>query len=297
MSTEQRQPHTFRCVLLVADRAPLQATLRELVDEARRAGVAVVMRDRWLSGASAIGAIGDADPLDSSHDPALDRGSLGARLVAAGVPASAAPHLVEAIAARDAVLDLTTPPLAQDGWRAPTLFEIGALADVIGDELAGRMPIDRVRIDRSPLPDGQRNHCELGRDGVARIRLLSTNGTTLAGRTHALVHELGHALLALLRFAGHPYAASYGTPDYGRFLDPRTFDEPCDEEALVRVIADAWLLRRRAVGWARTWPGAVDSAARDLDADALAAFARFRLAQGLGLAAKPVRVWPIMNGP
>ena len=277
-------------MLLVADHAPLQATLRGVVAEARRAGAPLETRDRWIAGACAFGAIGDTDSLDSPLDPAIDRPALLARLVAAQVPPSAAPHLVEALADRESVLDLTTPPGAQDGWRPPTTFEVGALVDVIGADLAARMPVDRVRIERAPLREGHLNHCELGRDGVARIRLLASNGTTLAGRTHALVHELGHALVGLSRLAGRAYAAGYGSPDYGRFLDPRTFDAPCDEEALVRAIADAWLLRRSAVGWARTWRGAVDDVARELDADDLAAFARFRLAQGFGLDAEPVRV-------
>jgi hypothetical protein len=102
------------------------------------------------------------------------------------------------------------------------------------------------------------------------------------------VHELGHALVGVARHGGRSYACGYGQPDYGRFLQESTFGGLCDEEALVRAIADAWLLRRTAVTWSRTWPGAVDDVARDLDADELAAFTRFRLAQGLGMAATPV---------
>ena len=58
---------------------------------------------------------------------------------------------------------------------------------------------------------------------VARIRLLETNGRTLAGRTHALVHELAHALIGIARADGRSYAASYGSHDYARFLDPKSF--------------------------------------------------------------------------
>lgn len=262
-------------MLLLPGMAPLARTLvRALADRS-------VVREGWLPGATAIGTIGDGDALDDAIDPAVDREALTVALLSAAVPASAAPLLAEAVANREQVLDLDDP---KRRWRPLTLFEQHALLDVLGD-LALLLPIERVRIDREVRTTGL-NDCTRGADGVARIRLLGTNGTTLAGRTHALVHELGHALIGVVG----TYRAAYGSKDYGRFLAEETFGEICDEEAIVRAIADAWLLRRRAVTWSRTWPGAIDAAGRALDADDLAAFARFRLAQGLGRPFTPVRV-------
>jgi len=277
-------------MLLLPDAAPLARTLVPVL-----AGRFVV-RTNWLPGATAIGTLGDTDSLDEPLDPAVDRAALVVDLLRATVPSKAAPLLADAIADREGVLDLDDP---KRRWRPLTLFEHHALVDVLG-ELAGLLPIDRVRIDRDLQQRGL-NHCQFV-NHVASIRLLGTNGTTLAGRTHALVHELGHALIGL-RAGSTPalppfesvgvagsYAGSYGSPDYGPFLREESFDRPCDEEALVHAIADAWLLRRRAVSWTRTWPGAIDAAGRDLDGDDLAAFARFRLAQGLGLPHQPVIV-------
>jgi hypothetical protein len=247
-------------------------TARAIAEAARARGARIdVARCR---GAWAIGAIGDDDSLDAAIDPSIDRASLGASRAFA-----------DAIADREGVLD-DAGVYARD-VRPPTSFECAAMADVLGD-LVRFLPFDRVEIDRTWFRGGL-NHCAIDGD-VARIRLLESNGTTLAGRTHALVHEMGHALIGLARLAGTSYRAQYGQPDYGRFLVERTFDRVCDEEALVRMIADAWLLRRRAVAWSRTWPGAVDDVARDLDADDLAAFARFRLAQGLGMEARSCTV-------
>lgn len=256
------------CMLLLSDAAPLAQTLARVLD------ARFFVARSWLPGATAIGVTQDDDALDDVFAPEVDRGALERHLARSGVPAAAAPKLADALADREGVLDLEDPNRA---FRPITLFEHGALVDVLG-ELAGLLPVARVRVDRAVRTSGL-NDCTLGPDGIARIRLLGTNGTTLAGRTHALVHELGHALIALRG----GYRAPYGSSDYGRFLPPSTFDRVCDEEALVRCIADAWLLRRTAVTWSRTWPGAIDPPGRTLDADSLAAFARFRLAQGLGL--------------
>ena len=263
-------------MLLVPKGAPLEATLRDVI-----AATTLVATEDWLPGSTALGSIYDDDPLDEPHDPSIDRARLLDMLLQVGVPASAAPHLVEALIDREGVVDLSAP---RAPWRPPTLFEHGALGDVLG-ELAALLPPSRVRIDRALLTRGL-NHCEMGRDGLARVRLLPTNGTTLAGRAHALVHELGHALIGVQRHDGRSYAAEYGTRDYGAFLDG---DAICDEEALVRAIADAWLLRRN-VSWARTYPGAIDDAGRELDGGELAAFCRFQLARGLGLPYEPVIV-------
>lgn len=254
-------------MLLLPATSPLARTLRGALEDA------FAMAHDWLPGTLAIGTIGDADALDDVHDPAIDRAALTVTLLSAAVPAKAAPLLADAIADREGVLDLDDPKRA---FRPITLFEHHALFDVLG-ELAALLPVQRVRVDRAVRTTGL-NDCTV-QSRLATIRLLGTNGRTLAGRTHALVHELGHALIGL--HGG--YRASYGSPDYGRFLDPKTYDRACDEEALVRMIADAWLLRRRAVTWSRTWPGAIDDAGRGLDADELAAAARFRLAQGLGI--------------
>ena len=277
-------------MLLASERAPLVETLRAVVERVRGEGVKLVVVDRYVDRSIAIGSIADDDSLDSPLDPSIDLGALTAALLGAHVPPSAAPVLAHALADREDVLDLATPAGEQSSFRPPTLFERHALQDVLGRELAALLPSDRVLIDRAPLTSGALNHCEHGGDGVARIRLLDTNGTTLAGRTHALVHELGHALIGVAKHDGRPYRAGYGQLDYGRFLAPQSFDSICDEEALVRAIADAWLLRRRAVTWSRTWPGAVDAVGKELDADDLAAFARFRLSQGLGLPATPIVV-------
>lgn len=274
-------------MLLVGDRAPLQGTLHDFVERVRGDGVRLELVRPWTEGTAAIGSKSDDDALDSPLDPTLDRVALRARLLEVGVPQRAAPIMADALVDREHVLDLSTAAV-HTPWRTPTIFERAALIDVIGEELAALLPMDRVQIHRGALERGL-NHCAM-EDGVARIRLLATNGRTLAGRTHALVHELGHALIGVARANGRSYAAKYGSPDYARFLDRNTFDRPCDEEALVRAIADAWLLRRRAVTWSRTWPGAIDDAGKDLDADDLAAFARFRLAQGLGLPFAPVEV-------
>lgn len=278
-------------MILVGDSAPLQATLHGVVDRARADGTAMAAIEfvqPWTKSAAAIGSSRCDDALDSSLDPSIDRAAFRARLLEAGVNERVASVLADAAADREHVLDLSTPQHEHHPWRAITLFERGALVDVLGEDLASLLPLDRVQVHRGKLESGL-NHCAM-EDGVARIRLLSTNGRTLAGRTHALVHELGHALIGVARADGGSYAAKYGSPDYARFLDPKSFDRPCDEEALVRAIADAWLLRRHAVSWSRTWPGAVDDVARDLDGDDLAAFCRFRLAQGLGLPFRSVLV-------
>ena len=273
-------------MLLFAESDGASRALLDVATAARAGGAAIEVRPRAYRGRWAIGAVGDEDALDASIDPSIDRGALADAMRAAGVPRSLAAPFADAIAHREDVLDAsvvtrTAAPVHSDHARPPTLFEIGALADVIGVDLAALLPPDRVEIDRAWLREGTLNHCELGADGVARIRLLGSNGTTLAGRTHALVHELGHALIGVARLGGRSYRAAYGQPDYARFLAPHRADVVCDEEALVRAIADAWLLRRRGVAWSRTWRGAVDDCARDLAADELAAFARFRLAQGL----------------
>lgn len=279
-------------MLLLPSAAPLTRTLERALAPEGELSIA----PEWLPRCVAIGALGDEDALDDALDPAIDRAALAERLAAAGVPSKAAPLLAGGLADREGVLDLSAgwsgdPSIHDVRFRPMTLFERHALVDVLGD-LAQLLPPHRVRIEREPLRShvGALNHCEHGADGVATIRLLATNGQTLAGRTHALVHELGHALIGVARFDGRSYAAPYGRPDYGPFLDPRSFDRPCDEEALVRALADAWLLRRRAVRWTRTWPGAIDVAGRDLDGDDLADFVRSRLAQGLGLPFAPVRV-------
>jgi hypothetical protein len=259
-------------------------------------GAPIAIGVRAFRGRTALGAIGDTDALDAPADPAIDADALGDALRAAGAGDR---ELARAIADREGVIDASAlAGIAPAAWprhaRPMTLFERAALADVLGEELASLLPVDRVAIDRAPLAGAALNHCAM-QGGIAVIRLLATNGTTLAGRTHALVHELGHALIGVARHLGRSYACEYGQPDYARFFPPRTHASLCHEEALVRAIADAWLLRRAGVTWSRTWPGAVDDVARDLDADDLAAFARFRLAQGLGLAHAPIaprRVFP-----
>ena len=177
----------------------------------------------------------------------------------------------------------------REPMRPLTPFEHRALLDVVGPGLGAHLRVEQVRVAREAADRHDPralNHCETTTAGASTIRLRADNGVTLAARTHALVHELGHALIGHARAAGRSYRAPYGSSDYGAFLAPTTHDRVCDEEALVRAIADAWLLRRNTT-WARTWPGAIDAVGRDLDADDLAAFARFRLAQGLGLPATP----------
>lgn len=252
-------------MLLVPAAAPLAITLQD-----RLPGSGIVVAADYLPGVFAFGAVGDADPLEEARDPSIDRAALRARL--SELPTSAVDSVVDALVDREDVLDLR----GRSSFRPPTLFEHRAVADVVG-ELIALLPPSRVRIDRATI-EGL-NHCEMGRDGIARVRLVGTNGSTLAGRTHALVHELGHALIGIARHDGVPYAAGYGAPGYGRFLRER--DPIVDEEALVRAIADAWLLKRN-VPWARTWPGAIDDDGRDLDGEQLAAWARARLARGLG---------------
>jgi hypothetical protein len=266
-------------MLLVPAGAPLAITLRDVV-----VATSLAVVPDWLPRSVAFGSVAMEDTLDDAVDPGIDLEGLAQTLIEAGVPSAAAPLLARSLADREDVLDLGGRPAAH---RPPTLFEHHALGDVIGDLIA-LLPPSRVQIDRALLSRGELNHCEMGRDGIARIRLLPTNGTTLAGRTHALVHELCHALIGVARHDGRSYAGRYGSPDYGRFL--RSFDDVCDEEALVRAIADAWLLRRSGVTWTRTWPGAIDAAGRDLEGDDLAAWARARLSQGLGLPAEPVVV-------
>lgn len=252
-------------MLLVPSAAPLAITLEDRLE-----GTSIVVVPDYLPGSVAFGAVFDGDPLDDAKDPSVDRGELIDRL--GEVPAAATPVLVDALLDREDVLDLR----ARSPFRPPTLFEHRAIGSVVGDLIA-YLPPARVRIDRAPT--SSLNHCEMGRDGIARVRLRSTNGTTLAGRTHALVHELGHALIGIARHDGRSYGAPYGAPGYRRFLRSEGL---VDEEALVRAIADAWLLMRN-VPWARTFPGAIDDDGRDLDGAALAEWARGRLARGLGL--------------
>ena len=83
--------------------------------------------------------------------------------------------------------------------------------------------------------------------------------------------------------AADAYRAPYGRADYGYFFGG-TDNVVVDEEAMVRAVADAWLLRRRAVMWSRTWPGAIDESGRGMDGDVLARWARDALARGLGFA-------------
>ncbi len=273
-------------MLLVPAAAPLGHTIEGVVR-----GLGLRIEPAWDGSATAMGSAADGDALDDALDPTIDRDTVARALDGVGVPSRAAPVLAHALADRETVLDLgDLLAVARRGGadRPLTFFEQGALVDVLGD-LATLLPTSHVRIDRAPLTGASLNHC-IVEGGRARIRLLATNGTTLAGRTHAVVHELGHALIGVARSRGRAYAAEYGEPDYGRWLAPRTFDRPMHEEALVRAIADAWLLRRTAVTWTRTWPGAVDACGAALDGDDLAAFCRFRLAQGLGLPAEPVVV-------
>lgn len=277
-------------MLLVDADAPLTRALRTACEREHRAPIAV--EPEWLPGKLALCAIGQDDPLDDALDPALDRRALAEELAALKVPRKAAPVLAAAIATRDDVVELRALGGALEPARPITPFEHRALVDVIGRELAGWLRIERVRVERAFVDARDRralNHCDHGPGGLATIRLRSDNGVTLAARTHALVHELGHALIGHARAAGRAYAAGYGSSDYGAFLSPSTAALVCDEEALVRAIADAWLLRRNT-RWARTWPGAIDAVGQRLDADELAAFARFRLAQGLGLPAAPAWV-------
>jgi hypothetical protein len=266
-------------MLLCPEAAPLARTLERAL-----AGSAFSTVPGYLPGAVAFGSVFDEDELEDARDPRISLSELTVTLIAATMSARPAEAVASSLVDRENVLDLGRP---QGEDRPPTLFEWHALADVLG-ELAELLPPAHVRIDRAILDSGL-NHCQMeGR--VARIRLLGTNGRTLAGRTHALVHEMGHALVGVQRALGRDYRAEYGSPDYGRFLRESTFGRPCDEEALVRAIADAWLLRRKGVTWSRTWPGAIDEAGRNVDGDDLAAWCRFRLAQGLGLPHHPVRV-------
>ncbi len=279
-------------MLLLADDAPLARALLAVSARARDAGAPLEIVEGWLPGRLAIGAIGDGDPLDESLDPAIDRGAFAEALTAAHVARAAAPLLATAIATRDDVVELRALGGVPQPDRPLTIFEHRALLDVVGAELGAHLRVERVRVERALVDRDDRgglNHCVTTAAGASTVRLRSDNGVTLGARTHALVHELGHALIGHARAAGRSYQAAYGSSDYGRFLAPGTFGRICDEEALVRAIADAWLLRRRTT-WARTWPGAIDAVGQDLDADDLAAFARFRLAQGLGLRATPVRV-------
>jgi hypothetical protein len=278
-------------VLLIEETAPLANAILVAVERARDQGDRIVVAKRWLGGRLAIGGDSQDDRLESVHDPAIDRNRVSRHLADARVPAAAAPVLAESIANREDVLELDALGGRPRSWRPLTIFERAAFVDALGDDLASMLPIEAVQIDRAAADVARPalNHCEM-RDGIAHIRLVSTNGTWLAARTHALVHELGHALIGVARAAGRPYGAAYGSSDYGLFLSPKTFDRVCDEEALVRAIADAWLLRRVQIDWVRTWPGAIDACGTSLDGDDLAAFARFRLSQGLGLAATPVIV-------
>lgn len=279
-------------MLLLSDDAPLAHALVAVSERARQQGAPIAVEAGWLPGRLAIGAIGDADPLDDALDPAIDRGAFAEALGEANVARAATPVLAIAIASRDDVVELRALGGVREATRPITLFEHRALLDVIGAELGAHLRIDRVRVERAPVDGddpGALNHCFTDAAGASTIRLRSDNGVTLAARTHALVHELGHALIGHARAAGRSYRAAYGSSDYGRFLSPSTASRVCDEEALVRAIADAWLLRRNT-SWARTWPGAIDDVGQDLHADDLAAFARFRLAQGLGLPATPAWV-------
>lgn len=281
-------------MLLVDVRAPILSVLREACERLRAAGAALAIEPGWAPDALGLCAVGDEDPLDDAVDPALDRDTLAARLDAGRVPRAAIPVLTRAIAERDDAVELRALGGAHAPHRPITPFEHRALLDVIGGELGALLDVRRVRVERTPVErsvgPSAPNDARTDEQGRSTIRLRSDNGVTLAARTHTVVHELGHVLLAHARRAGHAYRAAYGSSDYGRFLAPATAREICDEEALVRAIADAWLLRRAQVGWARTWPGAIDAAGRDLDADELAAFARFRLAQGLGLPHAPTWV-------
>lgn len=279
-------------MLLLSDDAPLARALVAVSERARDQGAPLAIEVGWLPGLLAIGAIGDADPLDEALDPAIDRAAFAEALASANVPRAATPVLAIAIASRDDVTELRALGGAREAARPLTPFEHRAFLDVVGAALGAHLRVDHVRVDRGAVDrDDPRalNHCETDAAGVSTIRLRSDNGVTLAARTHALVHELGHALIGHARAAGRSYRAAYGSSDYGRFLAPTTAARVCDEEALVRAIADAWLLRRNT-SWARTWPGAIDAVGQDLDADDLAAFARFRLAQGLGLPATPAWV-------
>ena len=278
-------------MLLLAENDPWLEGACAACAGAQARGSRIAIAARAYRGRWALGATGDDDALDHALDPSVDSRALARALESAlgdrGMAAHDAMSIARAIAHREDSLDASAARgIAPHAWpehaRPATLFEHAALVDVLGAELASLMPIDRVEIDRAPLAGAALNHCQMGKGGIAHIRLLATNGATLAGRTHALVHEMGHALIGLARAAGRSYACGYGQPDYGRFMGESSAARLCDEEALVRAIADAWLLRRTSVAWARTWPGAVDDVARNLDADDLAAFARFRLAQGLG---------------
>jgi hypothetical protein len=279
-------------VLLLADDAPLARALVAVSAHARAQGAPLAIAPGWLPGLLAIGAIGDADPLDEALDPAIDRAAFAEALASANVPRAATPVLASAVASRDDVIELRALGGVREPTRPLTPFEHRALLDVVGAELGAHLRVDRVRVERGAANrDDPRtlNHCTTDAAGRSTIRLRSDNGVTLGARTHALVHELGHALIGHARAAGRPYRAAYGSSDYGEFLAPSTAARVCDEEALVRAIADAWLLRRNTT-WARTWPGAIDAVGQHLDADDLAAFARFRLAQGLGLPATPAWV-------
>ncbi len=245
----------------------------------------------WVDGAVAFGAVGQADPLDDAHDPSVALEPLAEALARQGIPRATTPHLARAIANREGVLSIDATGARSAparGPRPPTLFERAALVDVLGDVAATELRWARLTLEPTG-PNDQLNHFQARGDrGV--IRLLPTNGVTLAGRTHAVVHELGHALIAALRRSGMHYRAAYGEADYGRYLDEPFEARLVDEESWVRALADAWLLRRRAVRWSRVHPGAVDRACIDRDADALAAWVRARLRQGLGIPAEPVEV-------
>jgi hypothetical protein len=280
-------------MLLVDEGAPLARVLLELCERMRAEGAALAIVPRWTGRAHALCAIGDGDALDDAVDPSVDLGALIAALAAARVPRAAAPVLARGLVTRDDAIELHALGGVHDLLRPITPFEHRALLDVVGDALGAWLEVARVRVERAHVDRSDPralNDCRTDAQGRSTIRLRSDNGVTLAARTHALVHELGHALIGQARLAGRAYGAGYGVADYGRFLDPATERRICDEEALVRAIADAWLLRRTQIAWSRTWPGAIDDVGHDLDGDELAAFARFRLAQGLGLPATPT--WP-----
>jgi hypothetical protein len=277
-------------VLLLPLGAPLANGVHTAVTRLVAAGAPIRIDEHHVEGRTAFGAVGQDDSLDGPLDPAVSLTALREQLVAGGMASASASVLATAIADRESVLTIDARGAHSATARGPrpaTLFEAAALEDVVGNALRARLPMRSLRID--PAPAGHaHNDCRL-EGSTSIIRLLATNGTTLAGRTHALVHEMGHALIAQSKRAGQPYRVGYGQVDYGRFLEA-DWQVMVDEEALVRAIADAWLLRRRAVGWARTFPGAVDSVGASLDADSLAAWSRARLCQGLGLSFAPVVV-------
>ena len=276
-------------MLLLRLDAPLLPAVRRAVEAIAADGAPVIAREDFVDGYVVIGSVGQDDALDEALDPAVGGAPLEAALRDAGVSAAFVPALARSIADREGVVVLEgdgARSISGAGPRPPTLFEAAALRDVLGDELVDRLPFGRVRIE--PAPRGHaHNDCRVDGSGAV-LRMLATNGTTLAGRTHAVVHELGHALVGFERLRGNVYRAPYGRADYGYFLR-RNDGVAVDEEAMVRAVADAWLLRRRAVTWSRTWPGAIDEAGRGMDADVLAGWARGAFARGLGLAGGPAR--------